>query len=86
MSALFSPLESLYLAFTAISIYLLCLIVYRLYLSPIAQVPGPKLAALTKWYEVYYDLIDGPRFPWVIEELHRKYGDGLWSTSFRVTH
>ena len=77
MSALLSLIEGLYLAVGAIAIYLLCLVVYRLYLSPIAKVPGPKLAALTKWYEVYYDLIDGPRFPWVVEDLHQRYGSGL---------
>lgn len=48
--------------------------VYRLYLSPLSSVPGPKLAALTGAYEMYYDLIEQARFPWKIEELHKRYG------------
>ena len=55
-------------------VYVLYGIIYRLYLSPLAQVPGPKLAALTQAYEMYYDMVEKARFPWKIEELHAKYG------------
>jgi hypothetical protein len=36
-------------------IYLLGLTVYRLFLSPVAHIPGPFLAKVTYWYEFYYD-------------------------------
>ena len=58
-------LTALYLAATA---------VYRLYFSPIAHFPGPRLAALTFGYEFYYDVIKQGRFTWKIGELHRQYG------------
>jgi hypothetical protein len=47
---------------------------YRLHLSPIARYPGPKLAALTFWYEFYYDVLCKGRYTWKIEQLHIKYG------------
>jgi hypothetical protein len=34
--------------------YFAYLALYRLFLSPVARVPGPKLAALSLWYECYY--------------------------------
>ena len=48
--------------------------VWRLYFSPLAKYPGPKLAALTQWYEFYYDIIKWNRFSWEIERLHDVYG------------
>lgn len=46
----------------------------RLVLSPLAAFPGPKLAALTNWYEFYYDVILQGKFTSKIQELHKKYG------------
>ncbi len=50
------------------------LAVYRLYLSPIANFPGPKLAAVTGWHETYYDCVLGGKFVFAIEDMHKKYG------------
>ncbi|KAL1970872.1 hypothetical protein VTN77DRAFT_2706 [Rasamsonia byssochlamydoides] len=62
------------LLFVLLCLYLLSSAVYRLYLSPIAHFPGPKLAALTWWYEFYYDAICGGKYIWEIEKMHRRYG------------
>jgi hypothetical protein len=49
-------------------------IAYRLFFSPISNVPGPRLAALTYLYEFYYDGLSHGRYLWKIQELHEKYG------------
>ncbi|OJJ72828.1 hypothetical protein ASPBRDRAFT_124116 [Aspergillus brasiliensis CBS 101740] len=54
--------------------YILLLAIYRLWLSPIAHFPGPKLAALTLWYEFYYDTILHGQFTFEIARMHEKYG------------
>lgn len=58
----------------AISAYLTWLVVYRLVLSPIAKYPGPKLAALSNWYEFYYDVLRQGNFTAQIQTLHDLYG------------
>jgi hypothetical protein len=47
---------------------------WRLYYSPIAHIPGPKLAALTWLYEFYYDIVLGGQYVFKINDLHREYG------------
>ena len=54
--------------------YIITTAVYRLYFSPLAQFPGPKLAALTLWYEFYYDVIKRGKYTWKIAEMHKQYG------------
>ncbi|GAB1192948.1 hypothetical protein APSETT444_002149 [Aspergillus pseudonomiae] len=50
------------------------LAIYRLFLSPLAKFPGPALAAVTSWYEVFFDVLLGGQFMWEIDRLHGKYG------------
>jgi hypothetical protein len=47
--------------------------VYRLFLSEMTRFPGPRMAALTKWWHL--NLSSSGRTPFVIEQLHKKYGD-----------
>ncbi|KAH6693344.1 putative cytochrome P450 [Leptodontidium sp. MPI-SDFR-AT-0119] len=55
-------------------LYVSGLAVYRLYLSPISKFPGPKLAAVTLWYEFYYDVIKTGTYMAEIKKMHEKYG------------
>lgn len=51
------------------------LLVYRLCFHPLANFPGPKLAAASLWYEFYYDVILRGKFMWKIQEMHNQYGE-----------
>ena len=66
--------SSLQVIATTAACYTLYGVIYRLYMSPIASFPGPKLAALTLWYEFYYDVVKHGRYTWKIAELHKEYG------------
>ena len=55
-------------------VYVLSLVIYRLFFSPIAKFPGPKLAAITSWYELYYDVVHKGKYLFEIEKMHDKYG------------
>ena len=52
-------------------------IIYRLFLSPLASIPGPRLAALTSWYEFYYDVIKPGQYVFKIKDLHEEYGNDV---------
>ena len=57
------------------TLYTLYGLIYRLYFSPLAKFPGPKLAAATRWYEFYYDVVQRNRFSWQIQKMHDRYGN-----------
>ena len=65
----------LYAILGIISAYGLYGVIYRLYLSPIAKYPGRRLAALTFWYEFYYDVIKRGTYMWEVERMHEVYGE-----------
>ena len=49
-------------------------VVYRLYLSPLAGFPGPKLAAATNLYAIYHDAALRGSLLKQLPALHMKYG------------
>lgn len=57
--------------------------IYRLCFSPIAQFPGPKLAALTFWYEFYFDVVKRGSYVWEINKMHETYV--MWTYSLKFS-
>ncbi|RDW59056.1 hypothetical protein BP5796_11980 [Coleophoma crateriformis] len=61
-------------AFAAWVVYVLGQAIHRLYFSPVAKFPGPKLAAVSFWYEFYYDVYLSGQYTFKIARLHEEYG------------
>lgn len=74
LMAIVTTLELIELSSYVCLVYLVLLSGYRLYWSPLAKFPGPRLAAVTLWYEFYYDVVKRGRYTWKIAELHAQYG------------
>lgn len=49
-------------------------LVYRLYFSPLAKIPGPRLAAISRLYELYHDGYRSGGYVHKLRELHKQYG------------
>jgi hypothetical protein len=60
-------------------IYWATLIFYRIFLHPLAHFPGPRLAAITRWYEAYFDVVENGQYTFKIAKLHKTYG--TWTTA-----
>ncbi|KAJ5726581.1 cytochrome P450 [Penicillium malachiteum] len=67
---------SSFLTWTALSVFAWTIYgaIWRLYLSPLAAFPGPKIVALTSWVEFYHDVVKKGTYMWEIEKMHQKYG------------
>lgn len=57
--------------------YFLGLAFYRLYFSPLARakIPGPRLAALSKFYEAYFEIVKQGKLSFKLDELHEQLGE-----------
>ena len=56
-------------------LYLIGNAIYQLYFSPLSKFPGPKLAAVTLWYEIYYDMFKWGKYYVEVQKMHQKYGE-----------
>ena len=62
-------------AIAAYALYVLGLVIYRLYFHPLAKFPGPKYAAISRWHEFYYEVVLKGQFTFKVQELHKQYGE-----------
>lgn len=63
---------------TGATLYFGTLVFYRLFLHPLAKFPGPKLAAITRYFEAYFDIVQNGQYTFKIAEMHKKYGMVTW--------
>ncbi|KAE9368678.1 fusicoccadiene C-8 hydroxylase [Stipitochalara longipes BDJ] len=54
--------------------YVLGLVIYRIFFHPLANFPGPKIAAATYWYECCWDIFGNGSYFRQIVKMHAKYG------------
>ncbi len=76
-------LYSIVLALIALSLLLGTIAFYRIYLSPNAKFPGPKLWAITR-LPMAYNQFRG-HLPYRISELHDKYGPVVRVAPFDIS-
>lgn len=62
------------LGICGLSVYYALRSILRLYFHPLSKIPGPKLAAITGYYEFYFNVIKRGTFIWELERLHKIYG------------
>lgn len=76
--ALFSDIvaANLVLTFFVLSFaYTAGLVIYRIFLSPVAGFPGAFWPKVTFWYEFYYEWIKPGQYYRKIHDMHAQYGE-----------
>jgi len=68
-----------------VAVYTISIVVQgirRVWFHPLSKYPGPRLAALTLWWQCYYDVFlnGGGQLLAQLKPLHEKYG--MWSVYF----
>lgn len=53
------------------------------FIHPLSGFPGPKLAAVSRWYEAYYDVVQNGQYTFKILKLHKEYGR-YWSAALSI--
>lgn len=58
------------------AIWVIIVVIYRLYLHPLARFPGSKLVAITYWVEFYLDVVKagGGQYYKRVNQMHHKHG------------
>ena len=56
-------------------VWVLGFIIKRLYFHPLSKFPGPRIAAITRWYEFYQDVLRDGNYLKYYPELHKKLGN-----------
>ena len=62
-------------SFVCLAVFLVYHVIHRLYFHPLSKFPGPWIAALTRWYEFYHDVIQDGTYVKYYPVLHAKYSE-----------
>ena len=78
--------SALSLVAAALVLSYLAKVVYRLFFHPLAAFPGPKLAAVTRFYGAFFDLSpSSASYVKMLPALHAKYGECTYVSSLALT-
>ena len=56
------------------ALYFVTRCIYNAYFHPLRKIPGPRLAAMTPFYDFWYDVVKGGPYLWEIRRMHEIYG------------
>lgn len=81
-----SPTILIGLSVIIAAIAVLWTVIWRLYFHPLRHIPGPRLAAVTSWYEFYYDLFCGEAYVKKYAKFHQIYNSPVIRISPNHVH
>lgn len=59
--------------------------IYNVYFHPLAEFPGPRLAATTTYWKAYLECILSRSFCHELVDLHARYGETVWNSTRMIT-